>query len=246
MRKIGITFLGLVLALIPSLAGAQPSSNYPLTTPRASQGRSGTSGVLSNVLARTLLLGVTVSYWASREDLRARDIFRSDGLWGVDLIDVGETYGDGLILTGISGATWGTGRLTRYPILQKTGQKMLLGLALDGVLVNGIKIATARRRPDGSDSRSFPSGHTSSAFTVSTILARRHGWKVGIPAFGLASLTAIGRMEDHRHFASDVVAGAFLGYVVGRLITPPENKSSKHGPVEIYSGLGEARVKISF
>lgn len=248
MRRLCASLLGIALTLAPAVVGAQQQTSFPLIGSNSSQDPSWISEniVRHKAIAQPLVLGATLSYWASKQDLKARDLFRGDGWWGIDLIDVGDAYGDGLYLAGLSGVTWGMGRIAHNPALQKTGQKMVLGLAIDGILVTGIKLAARRRRPDGSDTRSFPSGHTSGAFTVSTILARRQGWKIGVPAYLVASMTAIARMEDHRHYASDVVAGAFLGYAIGRLISPSEDDGNTHIPIEIYSGVGKAGVKISF
>jgi membrane-associated phospholipid phosphatase len=59
---------------------------------------------------------------------------------------------------------------------------MTRGLALDFALTGVIKLAVGRDRPDYSNRLSFPSGHTSFAFAGSTVLARRCGWPVGLPA----------------------------------------------------------------
>ena len=169
---------------------------------------------------RTLLLGVTLTAWSSRYDEKARAEFSSAGWWETDLIDAGDADGHGICLVGLTAATWGIGAVVGDATARGTGEKMALGLVVDAALVNSLKLISRRTRPDGSDMRSFPSGHTSGAFTLSTILSRRHGWRIGLPAFALASLTALARMEDSKHYASDVIAGAFLGLVVSRLVTP--------------------------
>jgi hypothetical protein len=73
---------------------------------------------------------------------------------------------------------------------------------------------------------SFPSGHTSMAFTAAaaytSMLSRRHqvGSHVAEVAllFGAATATAVLRVVAHRHFPTDVVAGAVLGSAVGWFI----------------------------
>ncbi len=92
---------------------------------------------------------------------------------------------------------------------------------LDGAIVNGaytqlLKVATRRERPDGSNKQSLPSGHTSDAFTLATIAERHYGWAVGAPAYALAAAVGYSRIVRDKHFLSDVVAGATLGYIVGR------------------------------
>jgi hypothetical protein len=54
----------------------------------------------------------------------------------------------------------------------------------------GFKHVVHEERPDGSDDKSFPSGHASVSFAAAATLENRYGWKVGLPAFALASFVA--------------------------------------------------------
>ncbi len=63
---------------------------------------------------------------------------------------------------------------------------------------------------------SFPSGHTSVAFSIATVFAgryRRHRWVPWV-AYSLAGLVGFSRVSLQAHFPSDVFAGAALGYAV--------------------------------
>lgn len=73
---------------------------------------------------------------------------------------------------------------------------------------------------DGSSSNgSFPSGHTITAFSVATVIARQYGrhhrW-VPYVAYGTAALIGFSRLSLGAHFTADVFAGAALGYAVSR------------------------------
>lgn len=81
------------------------------------------------------------------------------------------------------------------------------------VLTHAIKFAANRTRPDDADSLSMPSGHTSGSFTVSTVVWKYYGWKWGVPLYALSSMVGIARIEDSRHWPSDVIVGAGLGYI---------------------------------
>jgi membrane-associated phospholipid phosphatase len=81
-----------------------------------------------------------------------------------------------------------------------------------------VKYAVDRTRPNG-DPRSFPSGHTASAFATAMVLQEHYGWKLGVPFFAIAGYTAASRVVDNRHWASDVMFGAFLGMTSGRTVT---------------------------
>lgn len=90
---------------------------------------------------------------------------------------------------------------------------------------------------DGFHHNSFPSGHTSVTFAAATVLSAYYHDKkwVGITAFSLAGLVAISRNYDDKHWASDVLAGAALGYSIGRLVYNKYRK--RHLQIEPYSSL---------
>ena len=73
----------------------------------------------------------------------------------------------------------------------------------------------------------WPSGHTASSFTVASVLDEFYGPKVGIPAYVTAGLVGYRMMDTGDHWASDVVFGATLGWVVGHTV------AGKHKKLEI-------------
>lgn len=100
-------------------------------------------------------------------------------------------------------------------------------LLADGAVVEGLKSATSRERPNGRNDLSFPSGHTSLAATGAVLLQRnllsaplpagsRRALRWG--AFGLAGATGWARLEAGKHFATDVLVGYALGHFVGELL----------------------------
>ena len=80
------------------------------------------------------------------------------------------------------------------------------------------KFAVNRDRPNG-DPRSFPSGHSSATFATAMVLQEHYGWKFGVPAFAAAAYTAASRVAAEKHWASDVVFGAFVGMASARTVT---------------------------
>lgn len=92
-------------------------------------------------------------------------------------------------------------------------------LAATSLLTIGLKETFPERRPDGSNRRSFPSGHTSTSFAAAATLYKRQGKAVGIPAFAVASLVGVARIEAKKHFYYDVLVGAGIGMATGLLIT---------------------------
>ena len=74
----------------------------------------------------------------------------------------------------------------------------------------------------GQDYSSFPSGHTTVAFTAASALTRElfdaHSaarWVVGPLLYGGATAVGLSRMYKNKHWASDVMAGAALGTFIG-------------------------------
>lgn len=87
-------------------------------------------------------------------------------------------------------------------------------IALMAGVVNTLKNTTQETRPDGSNSHSFHSGHTATAFMTATMLTKEYGhispW-IGIGAYTIASATGLMRIANNKHWLSDVLTGAGIG-----------------------------------
>ena len=90
-----------------------------------------------------------------------------------------------------------------------------------------LKQGTDRNRPDGTDRRSFPSGHTSGATVAATLAERNLAYLPLTPTakttgriffVTLAAGTGWARIEGGKHYPSDVLAGAALGHFFGAFI----------------------------
>lgn len=66
-------------------------------------------------------------------------------------------------------------------------------------------------------SYSFPSGHATIAFTLAVVLGFKEP-KIRFLLYILASLISLSRVYLGKHFPSDIIAGAILGYLIGRLM----------------------------
>ncbi len=66
---------------------------------------------------------------------------------------------------------------------------------------------------------SFPSGHTTEAFTLASVIATHYEetW-VSVLSYSMAGLVGAARMYHDAHFASDVVASAFIGTYIGKAV----------------------------
>lgn len=86
--------------------------------------------------------------------------------------------------------------------------------------VFSVKHITHEERPDHSDFNSFPSGHTATAFAAAEWLRteywQRSPW-IGIAGYTAATTTGILRLYNNKHWVSDVVAGAAIGFLSTRI-----------------------------
>lgn len=74
-----------------------------------------------------------------------------------------------------------------------------------------LKYTVKEKRPDSDNTDSFPSGHTSSAFSGASFIQQRYGWKYSILPYIAAIYTGYSRVYSNRHHPIDVYAGAALG-----------------------------------
>ncbi len=96
-----------------------------------------------------------------------------------------------------------------------------------GAVTEALKVGMQRPRPDGSDDMSFPSGHTSAAFSCATLANRNlysfDGSEDVRPVLEVANtVLAAGvgwaRVEGGKHYPSDVLVGAALGHFLTAFI----------------------------
>lgn len=109
----------------------------------------------------------------------------------------------------------------------------------------GLKATIPEERPDGSDDKSFPSGHASVSFAAAATLHKRYGWEAGVPAHIVAAFVGVARVKADKHFAHDVIAGAVIGEAAGWVFTSRKNEKVQWLPWGDAHG-GGATVAIRF
>jgi len=78
-----------------------------------------------------------------------------------------------------------------------------------------LKHIVREKRPDSSARTSFPSGHATAAFAAATMASHYHP-KQALLWYAGATLIASSRVQLHRHYVHDVVAGAAIGYLTAK------------------------------
>lgn len=156
--------------------------------------------------------------------------------------NVGGVYSAGLVAAfGAYGLFFKDNRALTTALL--TSQAYIIS----GGITKGVKYLSGRQRPNyydtygylpadntvftgpqllnGNDARggfssSFPSLHTSAAFSAATVFAGMYADEPAVPviAYAIAGLVGISRIAENEHWLTDVVAGGALGYVTGRQV----------------------------
>jgi len=150
-----------------------------------------------------------------------------------DMAKAVKPFGDGKYTMIPAAALYLTGRGTDNKRLSDASSAAIESFVFSGLIANTLKYAIHRKRPnalDGSerwygpefssDDTSFPSGHAAAAFSVLTAYATYYDdtpW-IKYPAYTIATATALSRIHDDAHWASDAFAGAAIGYFTAKAV----------------------------
>lgn len=154
----------------------------------------------------------------------------------------GASIGSGPAHLGLALGTFAAGRLSGSGEISALGFQLIRANLMTQAITHGLKFTTHRIRPDGTG-LSFPSGHSATTFAAATVVQRRYGWKAGVPAYALASYVAASRVNDRRHYASDVIFGAGLGIAVGLTVTRDHPGAGSFVPVITRGGVSAVWTK---
>ena len=177
------------------------------------------------------IIGAGVAIYS--QDEKIRSYFQDHRTSSLDNISrVAEKFGNGLYDLGFLAVYGGSGYFIGDEKMQETALLSVESFIVANTLGIAAKVGTGRSRPhaeDGStrfspfstytDHTAIPSGHTISAFSIASVFAREYDSPmVDVAAYGLASLVALQRIYNDKHWASDVFAGAVIGIVTGKSI----------------------------
>ena len=230
-----LTSLALVMALAPLAPMATPLRAQPADTTKVE-----TTPLFEKRdlwIATGFVLATAAMFptdkWAANElqdsTVQANRFFRHQAT-NVRLVTESAWY--------IGGALYLGGKLTGNREMADLGLHGSEAVALGLGTVMASKMIFGRRRPfvdvddptsfqfmrgwKEAEARSFPSGHTASAFAaaaaVSAETARfwpRTKWIIGPAMYGGATLVGVSRMFNNKHWASDVTTGALIGTFAG-------------------------------
>lgn len=193
--------------------------------------------------------GAAAVFAATKIDDSAQGFFNGKGRIGEFRWVGNKVVGKGVPGLILGAGFWAGGHLFESEYEIHSGRAQVETLLVTGVIVTTIKSLANRRRPNGEDSYSFPSAHSAYAFASASVLNEFYGWKVGLPAYILAGLTATARMEDNQHWFSDTVAGAAISVIIGTTISrwhlrTLDDKKSEFVP-EIMPKVAQGELGLS-
>lgn len=198
----------------------------------------------------------TAAFMPFDKDIR-KEFYKNHNNTKDKITDVGNGYGNLITPVVLGTGIYSYGLFFKDGYVRETGRMIFESVLFSGIITNAIKVVSGRSRPytergpdfytmftldDGSVS--FPSAHVTVAFALSSVLANRiHNTYASVGLYSLSTVTALSRLYSDKHWSSDVVLGAAIGYFVGDYISSDRKKCSSKCNVScsIYptiSGLG--------
>lgn len=235
MKKLCI----LVLLCICTLAafGAEQKHSYTYNY-LASYPGSGLEAIKSPLIwqgkewltAGAIVVGASALYMVD-EDLR--DFAQSNDSETSKAISlVAKQFGEGKLIIPIIGASILGGYILDSPKTMDTGLLSLKSFILSQTVTQSLKLGTQRNRPSTGKGKefwngrgikrkrdSFPSGHSTIAWSLAPIFAEQYGshsWVAPV-IYTIAGITSLSRVHDNNHWSSDVFVGAVIGYYSAKL-----------------------------
>jgi membrane-associated phospholipid phosphatase len=165
-----------------------------------------------------------------------------------------ERLGSGVYTLPAVGILYGVGAINKDDKARYTALKAVEAYMLGFISVQIVKQLTHRHRPyqvdpldpylwDGPftpiSNSSFPSGHSTVAFAVATVIATSYSKTIWVPilCYAFAGLTAASRVYQNDHWVSDIFAGSALGFAIGKTIINNHMKNLKILPIS-HTGMG--------
>jgi membrane-associated phospholipid phosphatase len=222
MSRANLVLLGLLVTARPAILSAQTADTLPRATPtqvpsahviRWWHGVAAAGGI-----SALMLLDHPVQRYSQR----------NSGTGADNVADVVRHFGQPEVYGTLTVGLLAAGLATHRPEVARAGGRLGVSLVLAGASVEVGKLLFGRPRPEQSlDADGFspfsgqaalPSGHSAAAFALATSLAddiHRPWATVGL--YGIATAVGWSRINDNKHWLSDVAAGALIGVTSAKL-----------------------------
>jgi len=200
------------------------------------------------IITGSVLAATGLAFFADDD---VRDFWlRNQSNSATDILNIMQIYGNVGFASALSVTVYVGGKIFKDPEIAATGRMLVEGVFYSGLTNTILKISTGRSRPYLNQGPyffkpfqftephiSFPSGHVTMAFTLSSILSDRiDNIFASIGLYSLASATFIQRMYSDNHWLSDCILGAATGYFTGKAVVKfdMEGNSKKLSVLPFY------------
>lgn len=186
----------------------------------------------SDWIEASLIAGITAGLFTLDQEIQNL-AQRNRSSTGDEIAGFFELFGNGLYTLPSLTLFYLYGHLHEDGRAQRTALLSVESMVFSTLFTYLLKSSLHRHRPESGDSfnewdgpglsasnLSFPSQHASSAFAVATVVASEYDDTpyIGPLAYSIATLTAISRVNDNLHWASDVFAGSAIGWYTAKKI----------------------------
>ncbi len=172
-----------------------------------------------------------------------------------------EPFGNGKYSCMLMAGLYLGGRVAKDKRLAGTSLTAAKAYVVSSVFTMAVKQLTHRHRPYQDNTpdhanwegpiadfhyNSFCSGHSSAAFSIATVYALEYSHTIWVPvlAYTLATGTAVSRLYNNAHWASDVVIGSALGFVTGRFLWKQSRKGNTR--LMVLPSMGTQNGSLTF
>jgi len=184
---------------------------------------------LIGTLATAGAVGLTYIYDADiRGKLKGAKSSRVD-----KAVDAGDILGNPILHIGLAAALYGGAIIADSPKYKELGEMLGESVLLADATSFVLKQAIGRARPFATGDRgnfrpfqfrndddSMPSMHTASSFAMASVLsATSESFSAKLTYYAAATFVGFSRMYKDKHWASDIVLGAAIGELCGRVVT---------------------------
>lgn len=230
---------------------------YVVTSPaRADRGAVVPTLAALGAIAVTVPFDSSIYAWMQRHPdaplMQMLTPIRED--FGIPFYELGSV----LYLLPISGALYTAGRLAEDAALRDAGVGCAASVLVSSAFRVVIQLTVTRDRPRQSldpghvslpwrrrwKGASFPSGHVANPMACASFLDHRFSLGAAEPVmYGAVGGIGLARVADAQHWASDVIAGAAMGFAIGRAVAARQHRRIDAGE-RAGPRVGPARLPI--